>query len=345
MDHVAVDLGSKQSQVCVRGADGGIQREVRVKNSDLGKALEMVGPSRVVLESCSEAFAVADLAIAAKHEVNIVPAGLARSLGVGQRGVKTDKKDARNLSLASCRMESLPKVHLPSQQARELRALLTSRSELVWTRTALTNNVRGWMRTQLLSSPRGTRTDNFPERIRKAALDRPQGLPIHIERILKVIELLTLQIKDADQELEQLASKDEICQRLMTVPGVGPVTSATFQSTVDEVSRFKTSHGIASYLGLTPGENSSGERKQRTGITRAGSVRMRTALVQAAWSAWRTRPNDPMVQWAKKLAQRRPKQVAIVALARKMAGILFAIWRDASVYDPANATAATTPSA
>jgi transposase len=345
MNHVAVDLGSKQSQLCVRGADGVIQREARVKNADLGKALELFGPSRVVMESCSEAFAVADLAITAQHQVNIVPAGLARSLGVGQRGVKTDKKDARNLSLASCRMETLPEVHIPSVSARELRALLTSRSELVWTRTALTNNVRGWMRTQLLNSPRGTRTDNFPERIREAALNRPHGLPIHIDRILKVVELLTEQIKEADQDLEQLASRDEVCQRLMTVPGVGPVTSTTFRSTVDEVGRFSTSHAIASYLGLAPGENSSGEKTQRTGITKAGSTRVRTALMQAAWSAWRTRPNDPMVQWAKKLAQRRPKQVAIVALARKMSGILFAIWRDASEYDPANGAGTTSPSA
>lgn len=341
MNHVAVDLGSKQSQLCVRSQDGRISQEVRVKNSDLGKAFGVLEKSRVVLESCSEAFAVADLAIAAAHEVNIVPAGLARSLGVGQRGVKTDKKDAQNLSLASCRMETLPKVHLPSVEARELRALLTSRSELVGTRTALTNTVRGWMRTQLLSSPPRTRVDNFPERIRVAALNFPRGLPIHIERLLKVIELLNGQIQEADKELEQLASRDEVCRRLMSVPGVGPVTSTTFRSTVDDVSRFKTSHAVASYLGLTPGENSSGEKKQRTGITRAGAVRVRTALVQAAWSAWRSRPADPMVNWARGVAQRRPRQVAIVALARKMAGILFALWRDGSEYEPMKSSTST----
>jgi len=336
MNHVAVDLGSRQSQLCVRSPDGQIQQERKVENAQLRSALAALSESRVVLETSSEAFAVADLALAAGHQVNIVPSGLARNLGVGQRGIKTDKRDAQNLSMASCRMETLPQVHLPSMQARELRRLLTSRVQLVTARTGMVNSVRGWLRTQLLRSPKATRPSNFPERIRELALSRPEGLPEHIERLLNVVEVLNEQLKAADKELEELTETDPICVRLMTVPGVGPVTAATFLATLDEVKRFKTAHAIESYLGLTPGESSSGETVQKLGITRAGSIRTRTALVQAAWAAWRTRPNDPMVQWARGIATRRPVQVAVVALARKMAGILFALWRDDSTYNPAH---------
>lgn len=343
VNHVAVDLGSKQSQVCVRAADGTVTHEAKVPNARLATTLGAVGPGRVVLEACAEAFAVADLARAAGHEVSIVPAGLARNLGVGQRGVKTDRKDAQNLSMASCRMETLPNVHLPSMRAREVRALLTSRAELVSTRTALVNSVRGWMRTQLIAPLKGTRTRNFPERIREAVVSRPTGMPMHIERLLRVIELLTTQIAAADAELAGIVEADQVCQRLMSVPGVGPVSAATMLASVDDVSRFRTAHAVESYVGLTPGEASSGDKVQRTGITRAGSTRVRAALIQAAWSAWNHRKEDPMVVWAKRIAERRPVQVAIVALARKMVGILFALWRDGTTYDPARTAAPPMP--
>jgi transposase len=291
--------------------------------------------SRVVLEACAEAFAVADMALKAGHDVTVVPATLAPSLGVGHRGVKTDKRDAQTLSLASCRMGSLPSVHIPSLQARELRALMASREAQVKMRTMLVNHVRGWLRTQLMRVRSGS-TPTFPARVREAALARPAGLPLHIERNLQLVEAVSAQIAEADAELEQLVDGDAVCQRLMTVPGVGPVTAATFRSTVDDCSRFKSAHAIESYVGLTPSEHSSGETVRRGRITRAGSGRVRTTLVQAAWTAWRTRPDDPMVKWSRALAERRPKQVAAVALARKMAGILFAIWRDASTYNPAH---------
>jgi transposase len=333
MNHVAVDLGSRKSQFCVRTPDGQVVQQAKVKTKDLGRLFQSLEKSRVVVESCSEAFVVADMASAMGHEVCVVPASLAPSLGVGQRGVKTDARDAQNLSLASCRMEQLPKVHCPSAQMRDWRAMLTARASLVSTRTVLVNAVKGWARTQLLTIPGGT-TATFPERMRTAALAQASGYPDYIERMLKVIDELNEQIAAANEELKTLSEADAISQRLMTVPGVGPVTALSFRATIDDVSRFKSAHSVQSYLGLTAGESSSGMKTNRLGITRAGSAKMRGVLVQAAWSAYRTRPGDPMVVWARKIAERRPKHVAAVALARKMSGILFALWRDGTTYSP-----------
>lgn len=335
MNHVAIDLGSRKSQYCVRAADGQVLEEGKVATKELGALFRRIPKSRVVLETCSEAFTVADLAKEAGHEVSAVPATLAPSLGVGQRGVKNDVRDAQNLSLASCRMGSLPGVHLPSPEARNRRAMLSARAVLISTRTSLINTVSGWARTQLLTIPSG-KSSTFPMRARQAFEAEPSGYPEYIERILKALEAVIEQIEAADKELADLADQDETCRRLMTVPGVGPVTSMGFRAVVDDVSRFKSAHALESYLGMTPGESSSGMSVHRLGITRAGSVRMRANLVQAAWTAWRTRPNDPMVLWAKKLADRRPKQVAVVALARKMSGILFALWRNGTTYNPAH---------
>jgi transposase len=337
MNHVAVDLGSRKSQYCVRSADGQVMQEAKVETRALKGFFAQLEKSRVVLETCSEAFTVAEYASSAGHEVSVVPATLAPSLGVGHRGVKTDKRDAQNLSMASCRMEKLPSVHRPSALAGDRRSMLVHRATLVAARTMLVNSVKGWARARLLHVPSGT-TTTFPERMRDAALGESEGLPSYIERTLKVLEQLNEQLDQADEELKELADKDQVCARLMSMPGVGPVTAMSLRSSIDDVTRFKNAHAVESYFGLTPGENSTGTTRpgNRLGVTKAGSTRVRTALVQAAWSAYRSRPTDPMVQWARKLAEKKKVQVAVTALARKMCGILYAMWRDGRDYSPAH---------
>ena len=120
----------------------------------------------------------------------------------------------------------------------------------------------------------------------------------------------------------------------MSVPGVGPVTSMRFVAAIDDVSRFANAHAVQAYLGLTPGENSSSTRQQRTGITKAGPAPVRRTLMQAAWNIRRLRPLDPISQWSMEIEKRRVKFVATVAVARKLAGILFALWRDGARYEP-----------
>ena len=112
-----------------------------------------------------------------------------------------------------------------------------------------------------------------------------------------------------------------------------------FVAAIDDPTRFQSAHRVESYLGLTPGERSSSERERRTGITKAGPSALRRTLVQAAWSLLRSRPNEPMVIWAMQIAARRSRFVAVVALARKLVGILFAMWRDGTAYRAARTTA------
>ena len=340
MNHVAIDLGSKESQVCIRQADGTIVSERKHPTRKLGEWMQQWEPSRVILETSSEAFKVADAALAAGHQVKVVPATLAKQLGVGERGIKTDQRDARKLSEVSCRIE-LPSVHIPSTTARELRSLVRSRELLVETRTKTVNHVRGWIRTQLAKLRRGT-TATFPERVRARAIEEQQPIPVHIEQVLVVIDALNLQILAADRQVKQLARDNPACRWLMTIPGVGPVTALTYVAAIDDVSRFAHAHRIQSYLGLTPGENSSSERERRTHITKAGSTSVRRTLIQAAWVALLRYPNEPMVRWAAQIAERRGKFIAVVALARKMAGIMFALWRDKTSYRPSKAAAVTT---
>jgi transposase len=328
MDHVAIDIGGRESQICARSADGSVLEEKRVRTADLPKYFAGRAAARVVMETCSEAFGLADSALEHGHEVRVVPATLVKALGVGLRGVKTDKKDARVLSEASCRMD-LPSVHIASAQSRRLKTICGTRESLVTARTQFINCVRGWLRASA-RRPRAGASSTFHERVR-TLVGEP---PTHIERLLEMIEQLTLQIDQADRELVIFAKEDSTCRRLMTVPGVGPVVAIRFLAGIDDASRFESAHRVASYIGLTPGERSSSDKTIRTGITKAGAPKIRWALVQAAWVARRCRKSDPMVIWALEVEKRRGKAIAIVALARKIAVILFAIWRDGTFYDP-----------
>lgn len=328
MRHLAVDLGGRESQVCTRDSDAKILEERRVPTSRLPAFLKAQPVSRVILETGAEAFAIADAALLAGHEVRVVPATLVRSLGVGARGIKTDRRDAQVLSEVSCRID-LPSVHVPSQRSREWKAMCGMRQALVDSRTKMVNTVRGWMRGRLTRVALGT-VSTFPRRVREETED----LPMYVDRQLQAIEQLTMAIKTIDKDFATIADADPVCTRLMTAPGVGPLVSIRFVSTVDDLARFPTAHALESYLGLTPGEDSSSEKKRITGITKAGNTRTRWILVQAAWTILRTRPGDPMAQWASKIAVKKGKRTAVIALARKLAGILFAMWRDASEYNP-----------
>jgi transposase len=333
MEHIAIDLAAKQSQICVRRADGTIIEERRHDTGQLQGYLAKRPKSRVVVETSAEAFAVADGALQVGHEVRVVRSALAPMLGVGEHGVKNDQRDARALSKASCAID-LKSVHIPSLQSRERKTMCGMRDSLVQARTQMINCVRGYLRSQLIRLAKGS-SKTFPSRVREKLLKRSEGLPACVEWLLASIDELSKQIAAADNALGKIAKDDATCRRLMTVPGVGALTAIRFSSALDQIERFSGAHRVESYLGLTPKENSSGERERRGAITKAGPSAVRWTLVQACWSAMRTRPQDPMVVWAKQVALRRGKRVAVIALARKMAGILFALWRDQTNYDPA----------
>lgn len=343
MNHVAIDLGSRESQICIRNDKGEIVREKRLSTQQLQRELEKQPPSRVIVESCAEGFAVAEMAREAGHEVRVVASTLAPSLGVGMRGIKTDTRDARALSEVSTRID-LPSVHIPSRNAREVKQLCSMREALVEVRTKLINTVRGYLRCELIRVPSGS-SRSFAQRVRKKLLALPSGLSSYVERQLRAIEALDKEIDEANAELEELSRADKDCELLKSMPGVGPTTALRYLATLDEAERFQSASQVGSYVGLTPGERSSGQRTRRTGITKAGQKKLRWALIQAAWVMRRCRPEDPLVLWSLEIEKRRGKRIATTALARKMAIILWAMLREQKRYDPKRAVSSAYASA
>ncbi len=328
MDHCAIDVGGRKSQVCIRDSSGTIRFEGALATLALGDHLRQLPHCRVILETAAESFRIADQARAAGHEVRVVPATLVRTLGVGARSTKTDKRDARALSEVSTRID-LPSVHIPSARSREWKTMAGVHDALVSCRTKLINNARGWLRGQA-RRPRSGTAEAFTERVRALG-----ELPVFITAELNAIDALSEEIAASAKRFGALTNADPVCKRLMTVPGVGPSTALRFVAALDVVTRFGSAHKAEAYLGLAPGEKSSSERQLRLGITKAGSSSVRWVLIQAAWIL-RTCCRSPAARklqlWALEVEKRRGKGVATVALARKLAGILFALWRDGTEF-------------
>jgi transposase len=157
-----------------------------------------------------------------------------------------------------------------------------------------------------------------------------------IAPLVALLNTLNEHIKAANARLAQLVKEDQVVTRLCTVPGIGPVTATSFAATLDDVKRFDGAKQVRAYLGLVPSEHSSGEKQQRGNISKAGPSRARSMLVEAAWSILQHRKpaTESLHLWATRIAQRRGKRIAVVALARKLAGILFALWRDGTDFVP-----------
>jgi hypothetical protein len=135
-----------------------------------------------------------------------------------------------------------------------------------------------------------------------------------------------------------VAEQDPTIALCATVPGVGLIVAATYVSVIDEAKRFRNAHAVAAYLGLVPGEATTGGPSKRRlgGITKQGNTYARTLLVQSAWSILRARSDtDPLKRWGEHIAKTRGKKIASVALARKLSGVLWAMLRDGTFYDSA----------
>ena len=172
---------------------------------------------------------------------------------------------------------------------------------------------------------------------RLAAVELPPALQVRVRPLVDLLAPLNAALEAADPPIAVTLAADPAAAQPQSVPGVGPLTTATFLAALDTPTRFASAAHVAAYLGLVPREWSSGERQQRGGVTKTGNRRARAMLVQAAWGVWRDRhaASAPLRAWAERLAARRGKRVAVVALARRLSGILFALWRDGTSFDGA----------
>jgi transposase len=334
MEYGAIDLHTKESEIRIVTATGQVivHRRVATTRAALSSVFGERSRLRILLESGTESEWVAQHLEALGHEVVVADPNYALMYGQRSRRIKTDRRDAIALAEAN-RLGVYRAAHRVCAEQRTVRRQLQVRDQLIRMRTQIINLLRGQLRSEGLRIRSG-RAESFVTRDHAVAVSA--ALRAVLEPLVQTLAALEPLIAAADAWAQDRAHRDTVARRLMTAPGVGPITALTFQSALDTVTRFGGPGAVTAYLGLVPQEDTSAERQRRGPITKTGPGRLRAVLVQASWAVWRSpRGSATLHAWVHRLADRRGKRIAIVALARRVARILFAMWRDGRDFQPA----------
>ena len=255
---------------------------------------------------------------------------------------KTDRNDARGIAQL-VRLGWFRQVYVKSEEAQRTRMLLVNRQQLLTKALDIENSVRGSLKVFGLRIGVVARR-GFEARVLELVADDPIVLAV-TKPMLRVRRALLEEFERLDRLCQQLARRDPVCRRLMTVPGVGVVVALTYRTGVDAPERFSKSRDVGAHFGLTPKRYSSGQTDYDGRISRCGDEMVRTALYQAAnvllhhgrWSSLRS--------WAMRIVKRGSVKGAKVALARRLAVVMHRMWTDGTDFRWSDTSRMTAPTA
>jgi transposase len=332
MKYCGFDLGKKSSQFCIMNDAREIASEKRVASTEqaLRRAFGLRERMKIVIEASTKAFWVADVLEALGHEVVVVDPR--RTKAIGSALIKHDKLDARVLATL-CAANVLAPVNRPPRQVRFDRMPVVVRDGLVRARTQLINLVRSLLDSEGIAVPAAA-TAKFASLVRELPDGLPESVATAIEPALTSIDALNESIGDTDEAITAIAEADPVMKRLQTMDGVGPIVSASYVYAIRDPKRFRSNRQVGAYLGLVPSLYQSGETNRKGRITKQGSRQARYALTMAAHALMRTKRSSALKAWALQIAERHGRRKAVVALARKIAGVLWSMWKNERNYVP-----------
>jgi len=334
MDHFAgLDVSVKETIICIVDDTGKIVREVRVPSEPQALLQVLMNPAYHFKRIGLEAGPMSQWLFSALAEAGlpVICVETRHMRAVLQAQInKTDRNDARGIA-QMMRAGLYRPVHVKTLRSQKLRMLLTHRKLLQAKAIAIENDLRATLRNFGLKVGMVGKV-KFEARIKELVENLPD-LVAMVEPLLIIRRVLREQVNILHRRLLAVVRNDDVCRRLMTVPGVGPVVALTYRVTVDVPARFKNSKAVGAVFGLTPTKYQSGESDRTGKVSRCGDEMMRTMLYEAAQSmlvhstkwSW-------LKAWAMKIAKNRGMKKAIVALARRLAVILHRIWVDGTEF-------------
>jgi transposase len=334
--YIGLDVSVESTAVCVIDAAGCVKKEFSARShpEDLANALDPFSDeiSGIGLEAGPmSGFLVEGLKQRGLDSVLMETRRVHAALSAIP--VKTDRRDARGIA-ELLRMGWFQPVHLKTPAARDLRLMLSARDSLGRRIRELDNSVRGLLRGFGLRVPTGAR-GRFCDLVRDLIAGNPV-LEAAIFPLLSARDKMAAEFAKLDKLVRDQSRNDDVCRRLMTIPGVGAVVAMTFRAAIDDPTRFRSSKSVGACFGLTPRRYQSGETDRVTSITKAGDASVRAALFEAAHVMLvRTTRWTPLRAWAMRVAARRGAKRAKIALARKLAVIMHRMWIDGTEFKTA----------
>ncbi len=339
MKILAIDLGKFKSTACVLDTTSNEHafEVIRTTAAEVHDLLAQHQPDRVVIEIGSAAGWVKDMAEAMGLSVQVAnPNHDAWRWKNVKR--KTDKDDALKLARLSA-MDQLPTVQLPAPRVRQWRSLIGFRWKLVCRRIAIKNHIRSILDRQGRSLPGGTTgwTDKTlivlkreARTIKEAGVEDLWRFELHVElEALDQVQGLILQV---EEKLEALSKADERVQQLQSIPGVGPRLAEVVVAVIDDPTRFKNAKQVGAYAGLTPRQFESGTMSRQGGVSGRGNKLLRALLVEVSWLMQRYNKRIKGIFDQVCRGSKTRRKVAVVATARRLLVICWAMLRDGTTW-------------
>ena len=337
MNYCGIDLGGVSSYAYVTNEKGvklwsGPVDTTKAKFEWLVKKFRRGGLS-IAIEAGNQTAWVYESLIELGAKVTVVNPTKVKLIAESRR--KTDKIDAKILC-ELLRIDGLPTpVHMPGAEARALRGLLVARRQLVQSRAKLCNVVRGMLRqTGVRLAARELSTSKGWQRLFDAGFEHDFLLHI-VTAYYDSFLALTKSIRELERKLAEKEARDPRATRLKTMPKVGRIASLTFLAAVDDVNRFPSSRKLVGYSGLAPTVRQSSDRTQYGAISREGRRELRGVWVQIAHlvATDKKKASQPLRTWFNRVAKKRGKKTALVALARRLLVIAYQLLKSESDYD------------
>lgn len=336
---IGIDLAKDVFSLCAMDSRGKVLWRRTVRRRFLLAELRGEPACTVAMESCAGAHYWAREFSAMGHEVRLIAGQYVKAY---VKGNKNDAVDAEAICEAA-RRPSMRFVPQKSRAQQEIQALHRVRERLVGARTALANQIRGFLMEFGVSVPVGLHRLKraLPEILENGSEALPPLMAATMRELYEELSAMDARLAGLDRKLRDLCRADQACARLCEIPGIGPLTASALVAAAGDGRDFKNGRHFAAWLGLVPREHSSGGRQRLLGISKRGDAYIRKLLILGAHSVLIARGDlGSAQQWAKRLKQRTGTNKAAVALANKNARIAWNILRGARYEDRAMQAAA-----
>lgn len=322
---LAIDLAKNLFELCGADARGKVVLRKQLRRAQLTGCMRNLPACEVGMEACGGAHYWARQFEAMGHQVRLLSPALVAPY---RKGIKTDRNDAEAILEALSR-PGMRLVAVKSVAQQDVLALHRFRAQLLKQHTALSNHMRGLLRERGVVVRQGMAALKraLPTILASEGDEVSGEIRAMLQEMSELLRSLEQRLMRCEERVRRKFKDDERCQRLEKVPGVGPLIATATVATVGNAREFHNGRQLSAFLGLTPGQHSSGGKTVLRGITKHGDRYLRTLLIHGARAALRhcEKKRDPRSRWLAALARRRGPNVAAVALANHNARVMWAL--------------------
>ena len=334
LDKVGIDLGKTVFHLVALNTTGATVVRKKFSRSQLLRFTANLQVRVIGMEACGGAHYLGRALRDQGHDVRLMPAQYVKPF------VKTNKNDFIDAEAIAEAVDRPRMRYVPikSDDQLDMQSLHRVRSRWVKSRTSLVNQIRGLLLERGITIRKGRRhaEATLPAVLEDAEINLSGTLRFMLAQLLSELRQLTSQIVEIDQTRQRGADEQEACQRLMAIPGIGPITATAIVAAIGNGAEFRKARSFSAWLGLVPGEYTTGGKQKLLGISKRGSVYLRQLLVHGARAILQCREKQApgLSAWLEKLVSRAHPNVVTIALANKMARVAWALLSHGETYRP-----------